>query len=148
MKTVGVPATNRPATHRTNPESTHSYPPPMTSEESQPAQEVFDALADPDCRRIVVALEEPMTAKEVAEALDLPQTSTYRKLELLSDAGFVEDRTRVRTDGHHATCYVRDMDGVFVAVEGDQSFDVTVVSESESPDERLARFWSRISEEL
>ena len=118
----------------------------MTSDELN--QSLFDALADPDCRRIVLALETPSTAKEVADLCDLPQTSTYRKLELLSDAGLVEERTRVRTDGHHASCYVRDFDGVFVAVGEDQSFDVDVVSESESPDERLARFWSRISEEL
>lgn len=120
----------------------------MTTDEHGPTQRLFDALADPDCRQIVLTLDEPSTAKEVAERCELPQTSTYRKLELLSDADLVEERTRIRSDGHHATCYVRDFDGVFVAVDEDQSFDVDVVSESESPDERLARFWSRISEEL
>ena len=120
----------------------------MTTDDQESNQSLFDALADPDCRRIVLNLDAPSTAKEVAEQCDLPQTSTYRKLELLSEADLVEERTRIRSDGHHATCYVRDVDGVFVAIDEDQSFDVDVVSESESPDERLARFWSRISEEL
>ena len=120
----------------------------MTTDEHHANQQLFDALADPDCRQIAVSLDSPSSAKEVAEQCDLPQTSTYRKLELLSEAGLVEERARIRADGHHATCYVRDFDGVFVAVDGDQSFDVDVVSGSESPDERLARFWSRISEEL
>lgn len=120
----------------------------MTTDEHDVNQALFDALADPDCRQIALSLDTPSSAKEIAAQCDLPQTSTYRKLELLSEADLVEERTRIRSDGHHATCYVRDFDGVFVAVDGDQSFDVDVVSGSESPDERLARFWSRISEEL
>lgn len=120
----------------------------MTNEQPEQDQSVFDALADPDCRRIVTRLDEPSSAKEVASRCDLSQTSTYRKLELLSDAGLVDERTRVRTDGHHVTCYVRDFDAVLVSVGGDQSVGVDVVRERESADERLARFWSRISDEL
>lgn len=120
----------------------------MTGDEYDGKQPVFDALADPDCRRIVVALDEPMTAKEIARQCDLPQTSTYRKLELLSEAGFLAERTEVRRDGHHATRYEKDLEGLFVAVDGEESFDVELVGRTESPDERLARFWSRISEEL
>ncbi|WP_419181139.1 helix-turn-helix domain-containing protein [Haloarcula litorea] len=109
---------------------------------------MFEALADPDCRAILATLEEPRPAKAVAEACDLPQTSTYRKLQQLSDASLVEERTDVRADGHHATAYVRDCSGVFVAVDGDEPFEVDIVRDPESPDERLARLWTRISEEL
>jgi hypothetical protein len=37
---------------------------------------------------------------------------------------------------------------VVVAYDGDDAFDVDLVTEEETPDERLARFWSQISEEL
>jgi hypothetical protein len=83
------------------------------------SQAALDALADPDCRRIVAALAQPRTAKAVAEACDLPQTTTYRKLGRLSDGGLVEERVAVSTDGHHATTYVRDFAGVIVAFDDD-----------------------------
>jgi DNA-binding transcriptional ArsR family regulator len=116
--------------------------------EESDVQTVFDALSDPDCREIAAELDDPATAKEVADRCDLPQTSTYRKLERLSDAGLVEERTAVREDGHHATTYIRDFSGVFVAYDGEESYEVDVMTEETTPDERLAHFWSRISEEL
>lgn len=108
---------------------------------------VFDALADADCREILATLEEPHTARDVADRCDLPQTSTYRKLETLSEANLVEERTAIRRDGHHASTYVRDFTGVFVAFDGDE-FDVDVLEDDESPDERLARLWTQVSNEL
>lgn len=118
------------------------------TDESQAAgvQSVFDALADAECREILDALDEPRTAPDVADACDLPQTNAYRKLERLSVADLVTEGTTLRRDGHHATTYVRDFSGVVVDYDG-AGFDVTVV-ENESPDERLARFWAQISEEL
>lgn len=107
---------------------------------------VFGALADEECREILATLDEPLTAPEVEDRCDLPQTNTYRKLERLSEANLVEERTALRADGHHATSYVRDFEGLFVAYDGEE-FAVNVV-EAESPDERLARFWAQISEEL
>ena len=111
-------------------------------------QAVFDALADPDCRDILATVEEPLPAKAVADACDLPQTSTYRKLQQLSEAGLVTEETDVRPDGHHTTTYVRDSTGVFVPLGGDEAFDVEVLREGNSADERLALLWSRVSEEL
>jgi len=111
-------------------------------------QALFDALADPDCRDILRALDEPLPAKEIAAVCDLPQTSTYRKLEQLSEADLVAEETEVRADGHHATAYVRDCGGVFVGVDADGAFDVDVLPAEERPSERLALLWSRVSEEL
>jgi DNA-binding transcriptional ArsR family regulator len=112
-----------------------------------PVQAVCEALADPDCREILAALDEPLTAKAVVERCDLPRTSTYRKLEALSDAGLVEERTDLRVDGHHATTYVRDVSGVVLDYD-DETWDVTVVDDADSAGDRLARYWSRIREEL
>ncbi|WP_254274185.1 winged helix-turn-helix domain-containing protein [Haloarcula marina] len=120
----------------------------MRGDDSTDEQAVFEALADPDCREILATVAEPLPAKAVAQQCDLPQTSTYRKLEQLSEAGLVAEQTDVRPDGHHRTTYVRDCNGVFVALDGDDAFDVEVVSAQQSPDERLARLWARVSEEL
>ena len=119
------------------------------SREEQPAQQpILDALADPDCRAILATLDEPLPAKAVVDACGLAQTTTYRKLQQLQEADLVADRTELRPDGHHVTTYVRDCSGVFVALDGDQQFDVNLVSDREAPDERLARLWARVSEEL
>ena len=119
---------------------------------------VLDVLSDPECRCLLETLDDPTTAQEAADRCELAQTTVYRKLERLSDAALVEERVDVRADGHHATAYVRDFTGVAVVYGGD-GFDVDVVSESElaaeaedtdtqSADQRLATFWSQISEEL
>ena len=120
----------------------------MAHDDASETQALFDALADPDCRDILRALDEPLPAKQVAAVCDLPQTSTYRKLEQLSEAELVAEKTEVRADGHHATAYVRDCGGVFVGVDGDGSFDVDVLPAEERPSDRLALLWSRVSEEL
>lgn len=120
----------------------------MKGEDSIDDQTVFDVLADADCRDILATVDEPLPAKSVAERCGLPQTSTYRKLQLLSESGLVAEETEVRPDGHHATTYVRDCSGIFVTLEGEDAFDVEAVSPRQSADERLALLWSRISEEL
>jgi DNA-binding transcriptional ArsR family regulator len=138
----------------------------MTDDDSTPdVQAVADALADPDCRRIVAALGSPLTAKEVADRCDLSRTTAYRKLDALREADLVEERIEVRDDGHHPRQYVRDVAGVVVTYR-DDDFDVEVLgtaadgdgeevastrrpgSDPESPAERLARYWSAVSEEL
>ncbi len=119
----------------------------MTSDGSAYPDAVFDALRDAECREILDALDEPRCAKEIAATCEVSQTSTYRKLEQLSEAGLVEKRTELRRDGHHTSTYVRDFAGVFVTYE-DGEFAVDVVSETESAHERLARLWARIGDEL
>ncbi|EMA10136.1 transcription regulator [Haloarcula vallismortis ATCC 29715] len=120
----------------------------MAHNDVSETQALFDALADPDCRYILRVLDEPLPAKEVASVCDLPQTSTYRKLEQLSEAELVAEETDVRADGHHATAYVRDCDGVFVGIDPDGTFEVDVLPAEEQPSDRLALLWSRVSEEL
>ncbi|MFB6161384.1 MAG: helix-turn-helix domain-containing protein [Haloferacaceae archaeon] len=123
----------------------------MTSDGAD-CQAVFEALADPDCRTILGVLDEPRSAKEVVAACDLLQTSTYRKLDRLSEADLVDERVEIRSDGNHATTYVRNCTGVLVAIEEGEEFDVDLLrgegADDRTPDERLARLWSRVSEEL
>lgn len=111
-------------------------------------QAVLETLADPECREILDELETEQSAQEVAERCDLPQTSAYRKLEALSGAGLVAEGTQLRADGHHVKTYEREVTGVFVLLEDDAGFDFEFVDEPITADQRLAQFWSRISDEL
>lgn len=110
-------------------------------------QAVLDALDDPDCRAIIRAIDEPMTASEISDATDIPSSTVYRKLDLLDEAGLVAASTRIRPDGHHASVYKADFDAVVVS-RSDDGLIAQVARESQSPDERLADLWQEVGREL
>lgn len=110
-------------------------------------QAVLDALDDPDCRAIVRQLEQPMTAAELSSACDMPSSTTYRKLELLSDASLVEERIEVRTDGQHTTRYALAFEAVRVALNEDRTFDLDVERSSHAPEEQLSELWAAVRRE-
>ena len=126
------------------------------SRESEPpsVDEVLDALADDAARRIVAALTEPKTASELSEECDIPLSTTYRKLEKLTDASLLAESTDIRRDGQHTTRYSVSFDAVTVSVddgdEGDadrREFDVEFSRPERTRDERLADLWSELREE-
>ncbi|WP_313693375.1 helix-turn-helix domain-containing protein [Halorarum halobium] len=110
-------------------------------------ERVADALEDDACRAIVSALEEPMSAQRVAEAADVPLSTTYRKLDKLTDASLVEERTEVRPDGHHRSRYVVDFERIILALDEERDFEVDVERPAVEPDERLADMWSEVRRE-
>lgn len=114
-------------------------------------QRLMERLEDPDCRAILRELDQPRTTQEIMDECDLSQTTAYRKLDRLSDTALVTTTTEVRDDGHHTTRYERAVEGVFVSLDDGEAADVRLVetdADAESPDETLARLWSRIGEEL
>ncbi|MFB6121391.1 MAG: helix-turn-helix domain-containing protein [Halobacteriaceae archaeon] len=120
---------------------------PFADDEAPDLQDVLDALDDPTCREFVRAMEEPMTASELSDVCDVPLSTTYRKLELLSDASLVGELTEIRTDGQHTTRYEVDFEEVQVALDEDRAFRVAVERPTESPEERLADLWSEVRHE-
>ncbi|MFB6296647.1 MAG: helix-turn-helix domain-containing protein [Halobacteriales archaeon] len=110
-------------------------------------QAVLDALDDPDCREIVTHLEEPMTASEISEAADIPVSTTYRKLDLLTEASLLEETTEIREGGHHTTRYVLDFEAVRVTLSEGREFDVSIDRPARSADEQLAQLWSEVRRE-
>lgn len=107
---------------------------------------VLDALDDDDCRAIIRHLEEPMTAAELSDATDIPSSTMYRKLDLLSEAALVDEGTEVRADGHHASVYVTDFEEVQVHLEEDRTLDVSVERPTEAED-RLSAMWQEVRRE-
>ena len=109
---------------------------------------VLDALDDDDCRVIIEQLEEPMTAAELSDETDIPSSTMYRKLDLLSEAALVDEGTEVRSDGHHASVYVTDFEEVRVSLEDDRSLDVAVERpESTDAEDRLSTMWQEVRRE-
>jgi DNA-binding transcriptional ArsR family regulator len=90
-------------------------------------QRLLDALDDRGCRAILDATsEEVLSANEVSEACDLPLSTTYRKLDLLTEAGLLEERTRIRRSGKHASEYYRAIEEVLVSLDTTGGMSVRV----------------------
>ena len=120
---------------------------PFGDDDAPALQDVLDALGDPDCRAIVSALDSPMTASELSDATDVPLSTTYRKLDRLTEASLLAERTEVRQDGQHTTRYEVDFEEVRIGLDGNRSFDVGVGRPERSPDEQLAAMWSEVQKE-
>ena len=120
---------------------------PITSESTPSAEEICSALDDPDCREIIRNLEEPMTASELTKRCEIPQSTLYRKLELLTDSTLLEESTEIRQDGHHASKYAVAFDEITLTLDEDRSLAVQIERPARTADERLAELWSEVRKE-
>ncbi len=104
---------------------------------------VLDALHDATCRDILCVLDEPLTADDLAQRCDIPRSTVYRKLDLLSTASLVEESTEVRADGHHTTRYRGDIEAVHVLLR-DGEFDLDLDRPQRGPEQRVAELWEEV----
>ncbi|ELY73104.1 MULTISPECIES: winged helix-turn-helix domain-containing protein [Natrinema] len=100
------------------------------TDESTDPKAVLAALDDDACRAILEATtEKPLTATEVSEECDIPMSTAYRKVEMLTEADLVDEKVRINTSGKHATEYSKSFDDVLVSID-----DGSVAIELTKPD--------------
>lgn len=88
---------------------------------------LLTALQDEDCQAIVRAVEdEALSATELADTCDLPTSTTYRKLDTLTDAALLDERLRLSTSGSHEREYVAGRVDLTISVEAGATVDVQV----------------------
>lgn len=98
-------------------------------------QTVLDALEDEDCRAILDATrEDALSTNELSERCDLPLSTCYRKLDLLTEAGLLEERTRIRRSGKHVSEYVRLVDEVTVCLASDGGIELRLAHREQATD--------------
>jgi DNA-binding transcriptional ArsR family regulator len=114
---------------------------PFDSDAAPDLQDILDALDDEGCRAIIEALDEPLTAKEISEESGVPMSTTYRELDLLTDAA------RLQQDGHHTTEYEVAFEEVVIQLDEDRTLDVGIQRPPASKDERLETLWAEVSKE-
>ncbi|ELY98214.1 winged helix-turn-helix domain-containing protein [Natrialba asiatica] len=107
---------------------------PIGSESMPSAAEICAALDDPDCREIIRNLEEPMTASELTARCEIPQSTLYRKLELLTESTLLEETTEIRRDGHHASKYAVAFDEITLGLDEDRSLSVQIDRPAQTAD--------------
>ncbi|WP_247728773.1 winged helix-turn-helix domain-containing protein [Halovivax limisalsi] len=89
--------------------------------------DVLGAFEDPDCRSILTATtESARSASELAEDCDLPLSTTYRKLDRLTDAGLLEEGIRIRRSGKHTSEYSARLEEFVVSVTADDGVTISV----------------------
>ena len=120
---------------------------PRSGNESPALDEVLSALDDADCRAIIRALDEPLSAGEVSDRCDIPSSTAYRKLDLLTEAELLTEATEVRPDGHHTTLYDVDFEQVVIGIEEDRMLEVGIDRPARSADEQLANMWREVRKE-
>ena len=121
---------------------------PYATSDGPDLDQLLDALSDPDCRTLVGAIDDPMTANELSEACDIPQSTTYRKLDLLSEASLLEELTEIRSDGRHTTRYAVAFEDVEVSLTDEREFAVEITRPRRTADQRLANMWSEVQKEV
>ncbi|MCU4750586.1 helix-turn-helix domain-containing protein [Halobacteria archaeon AArc-curdl1] len=121
---------------------------PTATESLPTAKEICAALDDPDCREIIRNLEEPMTASELKTSCDIPQSTLYRKLDLLTESTLLEESTEIRRDGHHASKYAIAFEEISLQLDEDNELTVAINRPPQTTDERLASLWSEVREEV
>lgn len=116
---------------RTNPEPDRDrtrggHPSRPTTEEyvrftdADAVREVLDAFDDEDCRAILSAtVGESLTVAEITDVCDLPESTAYRKVDLLVDAGLLSESLRIRRSGHHVRTYACGIEDVTLSVDSD-----------------------------
>ncbi|MEF8842014.1 MAG: helix-turn-helix domain-containing protein [Haloarculaceae archaeon] len=108
---------------------------------------VLTALDDEDCRAILLVADEPRSTQELAERADVPQSTTYRKVDLLREAKLVEERTEIRADGKHTSTYRTDFEAVRILLDGFERFEVEIERPDRTPDTQLADLWREVRKE-
>lgn len=108
---------------------------------------VFGSLDDPTCRAIVESVDEPMSARQVADAVDVALSTAYRKLDRLEEASLVASETELDPGGDHRSRFRVDFERVVVALDDARSLAATVEPRLSSPEERLLETWTAVRNE-
>ncbi len=110
---------------------------PLSDAVPPDVETVFDLLKSESTRRIVRALDGPMTAAEVAETCGIPPTA-YRKLRAMAEAGLLRKQT-----AGDAARYAVDFEAIVVRTRnGELELEFEIPTRSAS--EQLSSLWGEV----
>ncbi|MFC7138346.1 helix-turn-helix domain-containing protein [Halosimplex aquaticum] len=93
---------------------------------------VLEAIDDADCRTILAATsDEELTVTEISDAFDIARSTAYRKVEVLVDAGLLEERVRIRSSGNHVSAYACAVEDLTLSIDGDSGLELRVTRTEE-----------------
>ena len=80
---------------------------------------VFDALKSRDCRKILELADDYHTANQLSEKSDIPRSTIYRKIDILTESGLLEESIKLRSDGRHTKTYKRKVEHIDIEITGE-----------------------------
>ena len=96
---------------------------------------MLEALGDGTCRAILQTLGEagrPLTARDLTRDCTASQTSVYRKLDQLTEAGLVEERDELDPDGHRRSRYLPAAGQIEILLGAARGVEVTLLRPASS----------------
>lgn len=103
------------------------HPSRQPQQDTDPA-EFLGALVDEDCREILRETSgEALSAGEISDVCEIPSSTAYRKVEMLTEAGLLSESVRVCPSGSHTSEYECAVSTVEIEV-GDSGIDLSVDS--------------------
>jgi DNA-binding transcriptional ArsR family regulator len=94
--------------------------------------ELMDAIDDPDCRAILEAtVTKARSASELSEACDLPLSTTYRKVDKLTDVGLLEEGLRLCSSGKHTNEYGLAVESIQLTVDPNDGLELEIMPKSD-----------------
>lgn len=92
---------------------------PSAAGDPDAIEAVLAALGGKYAARILAAADEPVSAQELSEELDVPIATCYRRIEELESAGLLACEGRQTSDrGRRTKVYRRTVDGAVLALDG------------------------------
>lgn len=93
-------------------------------------EHLLGTLEDPDCRAIIEATStEALSASELSESCDLPLSTTYRKVDQLTEVGVLEEQVRLSRSGQHTSEYVLQIDHIELSVDPGSGIQLSISKE-------------------
>jgi response regulator of citrate/malate metabolism len=90
---------------------------------------VLSVLEDENCRSILeVTSAETLSAQEIADKCDIALSTTYRKVEKLTEAGILNEQIRLSTSGKHTSEYTVKVEDITVSIDKDSGVQITLGS--------------------
>lgn len=112
----------------------------MDVPEDESPTELFALLDDEYARAILRATHAtPMSAPDLAEAIDASPPTVYRRIERLQAHDLLTESTELDADGHHRSRYRARLDELTVTLTED-GFEVRV-ERAAHPADRLTDMW-------
>lgn len=101
--------------------------------ETDQVEQLLEALEDEGCRDILQrTVEESLSASELSDACSMPLSTTYRKLDMLTEAGLLEEQVRISNSGKHTSEYSTNITSLDISVTAEHGVTLEVTDESEA----------------
>jgi len=97
---------------------------PRPHDQNEPSvdpEELLSLLSDDYARSILKTIsEQGRPARKIAERTDLSRPTVYRRLNRLEEAGLVDTRVALHSEGHHRQHYIATLSEVQLSFEEGQ----------------------------